>query len=47
MKIIAYSYTNPLLESLPEPNLWGWELDKLFEPRMTESHAILASLTRA
>ncbi len=31
MKIIAYTYTNPLLESPPEPNLWGWELDKLYQ----------------
>ncbi len=31
MKIIAYSYTNPLLEAPPEPNLWGWELDKLYQ----------------
>ncbi len=31
MKIIAYTYTNPLLELPPEPNLWGWELDKLYQ----------------
>jgi len=31
MKIIAYTYTNPLLEAPPEPNLWGWELDKLYQ----------------
>ncbi|MBW4664773.1 MAG: recombinase family protein [Chroococcus sp. CMT-3BRIN-NPC107] len=31
MKIIAYTYTNPLLEPAPEPNLWGWELDKLYQ----------------
>lgn len=31
MKIIAYTYTNPLLDSPPEPNLWGWELDKLYQ----------------
>ena len=31
MKIIAYTYTNPLLEPPPEPNLWGWELDKLYQ----------------
>ncbi len=31
MKIIAYTYTNPLLESPPEPNLWGWELEKLYQ----------------
>lgn len=31
MKIIAYTYTNPLLEAQPEPDLWGWELDKLYQ----------------
>lgn len=31
MKIIAYTYTSPLLEPLPDPNIWGWELDKTYQ----------------
>lgn len=31
MKIIAYTYTNPLLEPTPDPNSWGWELDKHYQ----------------
>ena len=31
MKIIAYSYTNPLLESSPDQADWGWEVDRVYE----------------
>ncbi|KJH71395.1 recombinase family protein [Aliterella atlantica] len=31
MKIIAYTYTNPLLEPPPDPNIWGWEPDKTYQ----------------
>ncbi len=31
MKIIAYSYTDPLLESPPEPDSWGWEIDGVYQ----------------
>lgn len=31
MKIIAYTYTNPLLEPSPPANNWGWELDKEYQ----------------
>ncbi len=31
MKIIAYSYTDPLLESPPEPDAWGWEIDGVYQ----------------
>jgi DNA invertase Pin-like site-specific DNA recombinase len=31
MKIIAYSYTNPLLESVPDQADWGWEVDRVYE----------------
>lgn len=31
MKIIAYSYTDPLLETSPDQNSWGWEIDKIYE----------------
>ncbi|QOV22080.1 recombinase family protein [Anabaenopsis elenkinii] len=27
MKIIAYAYSDPLLESSPHPHDWGWEVD--------------------
>ncbi|HEY9811763.1 MAG TPA: recombinase family protein [Halomicronema sp.] len=30
MKIIAYSYSDPLLESIPDPGMWGWEVDKIY-----------------
>ncbi|MEH2063167.1 MAG: recombinase family protein [Nostoc sp.] len=31
MKIIAYSYTDPLLESSPDHADWGWEVDRVYE----------------
>jgi DNA invertase Pin-like site-specific DNA recombinase len=30
MKIIAYSYSDPLLESPPEPSIWGLEVDRIY-----------------
>jgi DNA invertase Pin-like site-specific DNA recombinase len=30
MKIIAYLYADPLLESLPSQTLWGWEVDVVY-----------------
>ncbi|MGK7921559.1 MAG: recombinase family protein [Trichodesmium sp.] len=30
MKIIAYSYTNPLLETAPDRTTWGWEVDQIY-----------------
>lgn len=31
MKIIAYLYSDPLLEPTPDPSLWGWELDAVYQ----------------
>jgi len=31
MKIIAYSYSNPLLEPTPDSSIWGWELDQIYQ----------------
>jgi DNA invertase Pin-like site-specific DNA recombinase len=31
MKIIAYSYSDPLLESVPDPAVWGWEVDRIYQ----------------
>lgn len=31
MKIIAYTYTDPLLEATPDPNSWGSEVDRVYE----------------
>ncbi len=31
MKIIAYSYTDPLLEAAPDPLMWGWEIDSVYQ----------------
>ncbi len=31
MKIIAYSYSEPLLEPPPESAIWGWEVDRIYQ----------------
>lgn len=31
MKIIAYSYSDPLLEPTPDSSIWGWELDQIYQ----------------
>ncbi|MEM8722268.1 MAG: recombinase family protein [Cyanobacteria bacterium P01_G01_bin.39] len=31
MKIIAYIYSDPLLESPPDKNIWGWEIDRVYQ----------------
>jgi DNA invertase Pin-like site-specific DNA recombinase/predicted metal-binding protein len=31
MKIVAYSYTNPLFETAPDPMIWGWEVDQIYQ----------------
>lgn len=31
MRIIAYIYSNPLLESIPDQNIWGWEIDQVYQ----------------
>ncbi|MBF2064706.1 MAG: recombinase family protein [Calothrix sp. C42_A2020_038] len=31
MAIFAYSYTDPLLDTVPEANSWGWEVDRVYE----------------
>jgi DNA invertase Pin-like site-specific DNA recombinase/predicted metal-binding protein len=31
MKIYAYSYTDPLLDEVPPANMWGWEVDRVYE----------------
>ncbi|BAY08835.1 recombinase family protein [Calothrix sp. NIES-2098] len=30
MKIIAYSYTDPLIDSSVEPGDWGWDVDRVY-----------------
>jgi DNA invertase Pin-like site-specific DNA recombinase len=30
MKIIAYAYSDPLLEASPDATHWGWEIDKIY-----------------
>ncbi|MBC6472361.1 MAG: recombinase family protein [Hormoscilla sp. GM102CHS1] len=30
MKIIAYSYCDPLLEPPLDPGVWGWEVDRVY-----------------
>jgi DNA invertase Pin-like site-specific DNA recombinase len=31
MKIFAYIYTDPLLETIPDPKTWGWEVDCIYQ----------------
>ena len=31
MKIIAYTYTNPLLDKIPDLSIWGWEIDRIYQ----------------
>ncbi|MBR8839034.1 MAG: recombinase family protein [Stigonema ocellatum SAG 48.90 = DSM 106950] len=31
MKTFAYSYTDPLLETTPDPTTWGWEVDRIYQ----------------
>ncbi|MEB3280389.1 MAG: recombinase family protein [Lyngbya sp.] len=31
MKIIAYSYSDPLLEIPPSRTIWGWEVDRVYQ----------------
>lgn len=31
MKIIAYLYSDPLLESLVDASIWGWEVDRVYQ----------------
>lgn len=31
MKIIAYSYTDPLLDISPDQSIWGWEIDQIYQ----------------
>jgi len=31
VKILAYIYTDPLLEPAPDQNIWGWEVDKVYQ----------------
>lgn len=31
MRIIAYLYSDPLLESTPAPEIWGWEVDRVYQ----------------
>jgi DNA invertase Pin-like site-specific DNA recombinase len=31
MKIVAYLYSDPLLEATPDPAIWGWEVDRIYQ----------------
>ena len=31
MKIVAYSYSEPLLEAAPAPEIWGQEVDRIYQ----------------
>ncbi|MBE9055624.1 recombinase family protein [Sphaerospermopsis sp. LEGE 08334] len=47
MKIIAYSYTDPLLETAPDEASWGWEIDRIYQDlgeRQSSGHATRSQL---
>lgn len=31
MRVIAYCYINPLLETVPDPSTWGWEINQMYQ----------------
>jgi DNA invertase Pin-like site-specific DNA recombinase len=31
MQIVAYTYTDPLIESSPAIEIWGWEIDRVYQ----------------
>ena len=31
MQIVAYTYTDPLIDSPPELEIWGWEIDRVYQ----------------
>lgn len=31
MRIVAYLYSDPLLETTPDPAIWGWETDQIYQ----------------
>jgi DNA invertase Pin-like site-specific DNA recombinase len=31
VKIVAYIYTDPLIEDAPMPEIWGWEIDRVYQ----------------
>lgn len=31
MKVVAYSYADPLWETAPDATIWGWEVDRVYE----------------
>ena len=31
IKIVAYCYSDPLLEPAPDPAIWGWEIDRVYQ----------------
>jgi len=33
MQIIAYLYSDPLLEPTPDPAIWGWDIDRVYQDR--------------
>jgi DNA invertase Pin-like site-specific DNA recombinase len=35
MRIIAYLYSDPLLEETPDATVWGWEIDQIYQDRAT------------
>lgn len=32
-QVFAYTYSDPLLESVPDASIWGWEVDRVYQDR--------------
>jgi DNA invertase Pin-like site-specific DNA recombinase len=45
VKIVAYIYTDPLIEEPPSVEIWGWEIDRVYQDlgQRTELDRLLAS----
>ena len=46
MKIIVYIYTDPFLDTVPNQNDWGWEVDKIYEDLGKRNHTAVSALMR-
>jgi DNA invertase Pin-like site-specific DNA recombinase len=43
MRILAYLYSDPLLEPTPDPLVWGWEVDRVYQDQAIGQSAIKGS----
>jgi DNA invertase Pin-like site-specific DNA recombinase len=43
MRVLAYLYSDPLLEPTPDPAIWGWEVDRVYQDLATSKRDGLRS----